>query len=1478
MFGEFFGAACRAATPVLESARSVISAPGRRRTYSSATHTHLEARGIHLAGSEKATTALEERLTALAGVDSAEINSVLGRVVVAHDPEAAGYAELVRVIGEIEREYGLDTWSAASAQHPGNAAPIVREVGALCLSVAGLGVSAATVLLPVRGFPPVVSTLVSLTDNVPWFRSTVDRQLGRPLSDALLATGGAVSQSLAHSTLDLVTGSCQRFCTSREVIARQQAWQRWEQSAADTPGAHRAQPLETSERPVRLPDGRLEWVKNVSGAAALGGYAAAFGLTASPQRALATMSAGVPRAASAGRESFAAQLGTTLSTRGALVFDPDTLRRLDRVDTVVLDSAILLTGRHRVEDVVALHEPDTGEFFGRATALVDPVDPAARQSEGGWSTLPVSEVPGLPPQILQAAQLEANAATTILVLCHGERPVALVRAVAELDPLAEAIVDAARTSGTVLVAGADTALDSRLDVDRLVAGGQHFAKSVRQLQWDGRVVAVVSTRARSALACSDVGIGIPDQHGRIPWGAQIVCRDREEAYILLSSVDFARSVSKNSAILSAAGSGLGLLFGWLGPAWGAPGRASLPVQSAALFALGMGTWSGMQAGARKPPAPKERTPWHALSPQTVLSMLATTTDGLTDTDVQRRQRPPESGGGEFGVLGATLQGLTGPITPVLGGGAIVSAGLGSVIDALLIMGVMVGSALVDGLHQVGTQRELSRLLDAGQLPVRVRRDGTNNTVPADQLVLGDIVELHAGDGVPADCRLIEGNGVEADESNMTGESNLVTKSEQATTATEIADRTSMLYQGTAVATGVALAVVVATGTSTEIGRTTRENGSAKAAPSGVEQRLTTLTKQLLPLSGGAGVAVFLVDMLRGNPLAGAVSRAVGLAVAAVPEGLPFVATVAELAAARRLSRQGVLVRSPSTIEALGRVDALCFDKTGTLTQGKISLRLVSDGTREAAPEQLDAWQRWIMETAVRASPHDDGEKPLAHPTDRAVLDGAKLAGITEHPEKSTLLGELLFEPSRGYHAALWDTAEGRRISVKGAPEVVLDACTGWRGPDGSSPFDGFTRVRVQEEVERLALDGYRVLAVAERTDSAEELTESDVDSLDFLGLLALADPVHPTAAEAVQRMQRAGVDLMMITGDHPSTAEAIAVELDLMDGRRVVTGAELDAMDDDELTADLPKIAVFARASPSQKARIVRCLREADRVVAMTGDGANDVPAIRLAHVGIALGSHATSAARETADLVIADDRIETITAAIVEGRGMWASVHDSLSILLGGNLGEIAYAVGMGIFGGSGALNARQLLVVNLFTDVLPALAIAVRPPPDATAETLLAEGPEASLGAALTRDVYVRATATAGGAVLSWLITRPLSTVGQARTAGLVALVCTQLGQTVAMRGRTPAVLAASAGSVAALAVVVQVPGLSHFFGSEPLLPHQWALALGSAAAATTAVLVWEALPFNQQQALPQGEEADRDEPQAVPQPALPAGDVRL
>ncbi len=522
-------------------------------------------------------------------------------------------------------------------------------------------------------------------------------------------------------------------------------------------------------------------------------------------------------------------------------------------------------------------------------------------------------------------------------------------------------------------------------------------------------------------------------------------------------------------------------------------------------------------------------------------------------------------------------------------------------------------------------------------------------------------------------------------------------------------------------------------------------------------RLHQLTVQILPISLGAGVALAVIDLVRARPMAQALGRAVSLAVAAVPEGLPFVATVAELAAARRLSARGALVRNPPIIEALGRVDVLCFDKTGTLTEGRITLRGVSDGvdTRPVdgpLPDRL----REVLAAAVRASPfHLDGGQ-VSHQTDLAVLRGAERLGVRADLGEDGVehLDDLPFESNRGYHATLWRGPDGSHVSVKGAPEVVLPLCSSRRRAGETVPFDdsGPRGRRGRDRPARAsgAPRPRRRRAPGRRFDRPrrDRPRRADVSGLELRGLVALADPVRPTAASSVATLRAAGVQVIMITGDHPSTAESIAAELDALNGKGVVTGAELDDLDDDELAELLPRTAVFARVTPAQKARVVQVLQRTGAAVAVTGDGTNDAPAIRLADVGIALGARATPAAREAADLVITDDRIETITDAIIEGRGMWASVREALSILLGGNLGEITYTLATGVLGGGVVLNARQLLLINLLTDVLPAMAVAVRPPPDLTPEKLLAEGPEGSLGAALTRDIRLRAATTATSA----------------------------------------------------------------------------------------------------------------------------------
>jgi cation-transporting P-type ATPase I len=404
---------------------------------------------------------------------------------------------------------------------------------------------------------------------------------------------------------------------------------------------------------------------------------------------------------------------------------------------------------------------------------------------------------------------------------------------------------------------------------------------------------------------------------------------------------------------------------------------------------------------------------------------------------------------------------------------------------------------------------------------------------------------------------------------------------------------------------------------------------------------------------------------------------------------------------------------------------------------------------------------------------------------------------------------------------------------------VLPLCTQSQRGTAIAELDPRARHAITAAADKLARRGYRVLAVAERAASSRrDLREDRIARLRFMGLLALTDPVRDTAAQAIRGLRAAKVDVMMLTGDHPSTAGAIAAELDLLDDGRVITGPELDALSDQEVEAVVRKAAVFARVSPDHKVRIVAALRRIGRVVAVTGDGANDAAAIRLADVGVALGLRGTNAAKEAADVVVTDDRIETIIDAIVEGRAMWSSVRDAIAMLLGGNLGEIAFTVLTGLLPGGTPLNARQLLLVNLFTDMVPSLALAVREPTTTTPDVLIREGPDASLGPALNRDIVSRGALTAGAGLAAWAGGQLTGIAPRrASTMALVGVVGAQLGQTLVTGWHNPGVIAASLGSAAALAGVIQTPGLSQFFGCQPIGPVGWAISLGSGTAASLA-----------------------------------------
>ncbi len=1390
---------------------------------------------------------LESAIEASDGVGWAAYNGVLGRVVVSFDPKRIKLSNLIGLIEQAERQVAEPEPSPGIPDVDPNIANAVA-LGADLLG-AGVGLLGRAVHLPrlpaeFAGLPVALDLLPRLSTGLRGVAGTARTDLGL----ALLSSGiGAASQTNLASLADAAL----RAVLMSEASAQRGAWARRATDLHEDAGSSRADSLPAADRPTPLTDGPIERYAQRIGMITL---LAAGGLAALPgkrRRAAQALAIGSPRGTRVGREAYAAELGRLLARRGVVVRDSSALRRLDRIHTVVIDAPVLITGRTVIANVVPVlgTAEDARE---KAAWLIDGARSAGAHvggrspiTRGEWalgvaSRADVSTANALADAPTGSLRENAPPRGEELALTRNGALVALVRVEAELDPLSTALVSTARRVGRVLIAGGTSDLARRLHAPDTVAGGSKLADSVRDLQGGGTGVALIAARNDTALAAADCGIGIVTAaERRPPWGAHLITEPGlESAWLVLEAASLARQVSGRSARLAVLGSVAGAVLALVDNTPQAARRALTATGGAALANVASGLWSAHALGRRPTPVPEGLVPWHALPIREVLRLLDASTYGLSEEQARKRRsaQAVQKQNGHRGLLAAAVAELDTPLTAPLAAGAGISAASGSTTDAILVMSVVLGNALLSAGQEITAGRAMHRLLSAGALRARLQRGDELVLRSADELVPGDVVSLEAGDAVPADCRLLTTNQLEVDESTLTGESMPVAKDVAPTLAATIADRTCMAYAGTTIAAGTASAVVVAVGSSTEAGRSA--SMMLEDAPAGgVQARLRTMAAASLPVSAAAAAALLVGGLARGR-LADSVNASVALAVAAIPEGLPFVATAAELSASKRLARHNILVRNRRAMEALGRVDVVCFDKTGTLTEGRIRLHAVSDGRSHRPVEEAGTDFRGIVATALRASPVPNGDEVLPHPTDRAVVAGADDIGvsITDEAAGWRMVRELPFEPGRGYHAVLGHLPAAQMISVKGAPEVVLPRCDAWTRDGRMLPLTNRDRREIDAEVDRLAQQGLRVLAIAERRASRRRhLDEDRVDRLVLRGLLGLADTTRPTAAEAVRRLRSAGVNVVMLTGDHPSTAEAIGAELDLLNGGAVVTGPELDETDDETLDALVSKAAVFARVTPAHKVAVVRSLRRAGRVVAVTGDGANDAPAIRLADVGIALGDQGTAAARQAADMIVVDGQIETIADGVIAGRAMWASVRDAVALLLGGNLGEILFTVGSSAISATPPLNARQLLFVNLMTDLLPALTVASRTPRGLSVESLAQEGPESSLGTALTDEVTRRAIATALGTTCGWLAARFTGTAGRASTVAVASLVASQLAQTAMASHGDPYVLGAVGLSFAALVGTVQTPGVSHFFGSRPLGPVGWSTVLGAAVAAS-------------------------------------------
>jgi Ca2+-transporting ATPase len=642
--------------------------------------------------------------------------------------------------------------------------------------------------------------------------------------------------------------------------------------------------------------------------------------------------------------------------------------------------------------------------------------------------------------------------------------------------------------------------------------------------------------------------------------------------------------------------------------------------------------------------------------------------------------------------------------------AIISASIGEWADSVLIAIIVVANAVIGFIQEWRAEKAVAALKKLSRPMARVWRDRRLTTRPAAELVPGDVIEVTAGDFVPADARLVECVDMQNDEAPLTGESLPVLKSIMAVAdGTPLPDRRSMIYTGTAVAQGHGQAIITATGMDTELGHIASLLEETEATQTPLQQRLAALSKRLAIVVIAVAILIFIAGILREarhnwthELFSTMLLTAVSLAVAAIPEGLPAVITVALSLGSQRMANRKVIIRRLAAVETLGSVNVICTDKTGTLTQNRMTVADV------LAVDESEAGLQELLRAGVLCNEAEVSESgtPIGSATETAILQAAIDQGVDPQKLRAEWhrLDEIPFSSSRKRMATLHQSPGGQRyVFVKGAAEQVLSQC---------KPERDLQKWRDQPE--SLASRGRRVLAIAVREWNADSLPNEDepLSALQLLGLFGIVDPIRPEARDAIARCRSAGIRPVMITGDHKGTAHSIAEELDLWrEGDEIVTGTELDRLNDEQLGQRAPQISVYARVSPEHKLRIVRAHQSHGSVTAMTGDGVNDAPALKQASIGVAMGVTGTDVAKESADTVLADDNFATIVAAVEEGRVVYDNIRKFVRYLLTANAGEILVLVLAILFGLPLPLLPVHILWINLVTDGLPAIALGFEP-----------------------------------------------------------------------------------------------------------------------------------------------------------------------
>ncbi len=859
----------------------------------------------------------------------------------------------------------------------------------------------------------------------------------------------------------------------------------------------------------------------------------------------------------------------------------------------------------------------------------------------------------------------------------------------------------------------------------------------------------------------------------------------------------------------------------------------------------------------QPSSNEQPTPgaaWHRVATAEAYRLLESSSAGLTATEAQRRrtryganvlaEAPPRSA---LAILGAQFADL---LILILLGAAVISGLIGDLADTIVIAAIVVLNAVIGFAQEFRAQRALAALKAMAAPSASVVRAGSTLSVPAADLVPGDVVILEAGRIVPADLRLVEVASLRVDESALTGESVPVDKI--ATVIDEegvaVGDRRNIAHKGSHVTHGRALGLVVATGMRTEFGRIAQLLRETRSAQTPLQRRLTAFGRRLALLVLAICALVFLTGLLRGEPALPMLLLALSLAVAAIPEAMPAVIGISLALGARQMAARQALVRRLPAVEALGSVTVIGSDKTGTLTANAMQVeQYYCDGQRSAGAGTGRSAQALLQALAISHDATRDADgTPVGDPTEVALLQAAERAGVDVARAAARLprVAELPFDSTRKCMTTLHRQSDGSLLAItKGAAEVIVGRCTRELRDAGTVAID---RARLERTGDAMAADGLRVLGVALRHWPVlpERLEPETLETgLEFVGLVGLIDPPRPEVAAAIATCKAAGIVPIMITGDHPLTARAVALRLGLPAAEEsVLSGAQLAALSEEEFARRVRAVRVYARVAPEQKVRIVAALQAAGEVVAMTGDGVNDAPALQGADVGVAMGIQGTDVAKEAAAIVLLDDNFASIVRAVREGRRIFDNMRRFVRYVLTTNSAEIWIIFLAPFLGLPVPLLPVQILWINLITDGLPGLALASEPaerdimnrPPRPPTESLFARG----LGMHALLVGLLMAGLALGVQAWYWH-----AGAASWQTAVFTTVCFTQLAHVLAIRSESTsllgqglasnrALLAAVLLTLALQGAIIYVPACNAAFNTVPLGPAEIAVCAACAA----------------------------------------------